>query len=73
MKKAINIKVNPTVCCDCAYCGDKFSFPLPNDKIEIDPNNPMIKHYYCCSGDCKNYGKDITSLRINHCNCFEEL
>ena len=24
------------ICYDCAYCGDKFSFPLPNDKIECE-------------------------------------
>lgn len=23
------------ICCDCQFCGDKFSFPLPNDKIRL--------------------------------------
>ena len=62
-----------SLCCDCAYCGDKFSFPLPNDKIECDPSNPFIKHFYCCCGDCDNYDKDITPLGIQKCSFFEEI
>lgn len=50
------------LCCDCQYCGDKYSFPLPNDLIEVDSENPFIKHYYCCCGDSEFYGKDITNL-----------
>lgn len=23
------------LCCDCQYCGDKYSFPLPNDLLEL--------------------------------------
>lgn len=61
------------ICCDCQYCGDKFSFPLPNNMIDIDSNNPAIKHYYCCNGDCTLYEKDITNLNIQECKHFEEL
>lgn len=25
------------LCCDCQYCGDKYSFPIPNDLMEVDP------------------------------------
>ena len=52
------------LCCDCQYCGDKYSFPLPNDLIEVDSENPFIKHYYCCCGDSEFYGKDITNLDL---------
>lgn len=61
------------ICCDCQYCGDKFSFPLPNDKILYDQENPMLKHFYCCCGDCDLYGKDVTGLGLKKCDCFEEL
>ena len=61
------------LCCDCQYCGDKYSFPLPNDLIEVDSENPFIKHYYCCCGDSEFYGKDITNLDLTKCDSFEEL
>ena len=61
------------LCCDCQYCGDKYSFPLPNDLIEADSENPFIKHYYCCCGDSEFYGKDITNLDLTKCDSFEEL
>ena len=61
------------ICCDCQFCGDKFSFPLPNDKILIDPKNPLLKHYYCCCGDCELYGQDVTGMGLEKCDCFEEL
>lgn len=62
------------LCCDCQYCGDKYSFPLPNDLIEVDSENPFInKHYYCCCGDSEFYGKDITNLGFTKCDSFEEL
>lgn len=61
------------ICSDCQYCGDKYSFPLPNDLIDIDDKNPLIKHYYCCCGDCELYRKDITSLGIKVCKYFDEL
>lgn len=61
------------LCCDCQYCGDKYSFPEPNDLILMDPENPILKHFYCCCGDCNLYGKDITGLGIHECEHFEEL
>lgn len=61
------------LCCDCQYCGDKYSFPEPNDLLYMDPENPMLKHFYCCCGDCKLYMKDITGLGIHDCGHFEEL
>jgi hypothetical protein len=61
------------LCCDCQFCGDKHSFPEPNNLIEMDPENPMVKHLYCCCGDCELYGKDITGMGIHECECFEEL
>lgn len=61
------------LCCDCAYLGDKYSFPQPNNMIDIDPVNPAIKHYYCCCGDCDLYARDITGLGIEHCDYLEEV
>jgi hypothetical protein len=61
------------LCCDCQYCGDKYSFPEPNDLVDIDPKNPLIKHYYCCCGDCEKYEEDITDQGIVECSCFEAL
>jgi len=60
-------------CTDCAYCGDKYSFPLPNDKKDLFIDNPLMKHYYCCCGDCNQYEKDITAKNIQDCECFEEV
>lgn len=61
------------ICCNCQYCGDKYSFPEPNDLLYMDPENPILKHFYCCCGDCDLYGKDITGLGIHECEHFEEL
>ena len=61
------------ICCDCQFCGDKFNFPLPNDKIAVDTENPLLKHFYCCCGDSDLYGKDITKLGLKKCDYFEEL
>lgn len=33
----------------------------------------MLKHFYCCCGDCDLYGQDITGLGLKKCDCFEEL
>lgn len=63
----------PPICCDCQFCGDKFSFPEPNDLIEMDPENPLLKHFYCCCGDSEHYMEDITVLDIQECEHFEEL
>lgn len=60
------------LCCDCQYLGDKYSFPQPNDIVDVDKNNEFIKHFYCCCGDCDMYEKDITALDIKMCECFEE-
>ena len=60
-------------CCGCQYCGDKNSFPFPNDLIEVDSENPCIKHHYCCCGDSELYGKDVTDLDVTKCDVFEEL
>ena len=61
------------LCSDCCYLGDKYSFEQPNELLDTDPNNPFLKHYYCNCGDCDNYRKDITSLGITKCSCFESL
>lgn len=61
------------LCWSCQYCGDKYSFPLPNELLGIDKNNPRRKHHYCCRGDCERYRQDITYLEIESCECFEEL
>lgn len=61
------------LCCGCQYCGDKYSWPLPNDKIDTDPDNPWLKHYYCNCGDCDRYDQDVTGLGIEKCDCFEEI
>ena len=67
------LKLVCSVCCDCQYIGDKYSFPLPNDMVLIDQDNPFVKRFYCCNGDCKWYTKDITGEFIKNCDCFEEL
>lgn len=61
------------LCRSCAYCGDKYSFPLPNDLVGEDEDAPCGKHYYCCSGDCERYQEDITYTEVSSCECFEEL
>lgn len=67
-------KSEPEILCpDCQYCGDKYSFPMPNDLLDVDLGNPLLKRYYCCCGDCGFYGQDITGRGITICKCFEEL
>ena len=61
------------ICCECQYCGDKHSFPMPNDLLEVYPENPLLKVLYCCCGDCDLYGKEVTKLGLTECKCFEEL
>lgn len=65
--------MNEIICCDCQYCGDKYSFPMPNSLVDIDSKNPLLKHFYCCCGDSPYYEHDITILGISHCEYFEEL
>ena len=60
-------------CTNCAYCGDKYSFEQPNDLIDVDANNPFIKHYYCNCGDSEHYRKDVTNVEIHNCDEFEEV
>jgi hypothetical protein len=67
-EQTINLK-----CTDCAYCGDKYSFEQPNDLIDIDANNPLIKHYYCNCGDSKYYRQDVTGIETDDCEDFEEV
>lgn len=59
------------LCPDCRYCGDKYSFPTPNELLDVDPENPFLKRYYCCCGDCDLYRQDITGLGVTDCACFE--
>ena len=61
------------LCCDCGYLGDKYSFPMPNDLLGADENNPALKRYYCCNGDCSLYKKDVSVMGIEHCRYFEEI
>ena len=61
------------LCLSCQYCGDKYSFPLPNELLAEDEANPGHKHYYCCCGDCEHYREDVTHLEMRSCECFEEL
>lgn len=61
------------LCCDCQYCGDKYSFPLPNDLVDIDQSNPLLKHYYCCCGDSPFYRQDVSEKSIESCVYIEEL
>ena len=60
-------------CADCQYLCDKYSFPMPNNKEDVFKDNPWMKHYYCCCGDSRFYGEDITSKKAFTCECFEEL
>lgn len=64
---------NGSLCSDCCYLGDKFSFEQPNDLVDVDSENPALKHYYCNCGDSIHYRKDVTGLGINQCGCFEKL
>jgi len=64
---------NVTICCDCQYCCDKYSFPLPNDIPEFNGNNFLLKAYCCCMEDCELYGKRIDMLGITSCEYFKEL
>lgn len=76
MNKKVNKFMNEiqiTICCNCQYCGDKYSFPLPNDMLEVDKENPLLKAFYCCNGDCQLYEKRIDTLGIMGCKYFEEL
>lgn len=59
------------LCCDCQYCGDKYSFPIPNEFVDVDAENPLVKHYYCCCGDSSFYRQDITAKNIEICDSFE--
>lgn len=61
------------ICSDCAYCGDKYSFPYPNNLVYTSQNNPFLKRYYCCCGDNSFYMKDITDLNLVSCKDFEEI
>ena len=61
------------LCGRCQYCGDKHSFPKLNDLLESHPDDPLLKRFYCCCGDCEHYEKDITNLGIRQCVHFEEL
>lgn len=53
------------LCCDCCYVGDSKSFPQPNDKV--------VRRYYCNCGDSEYYEKDITGIEIKNCESFEEV
>lgn len=66
-------KSKKNLCTECQYCGDKYSFPIPNDLLDTDRDNPFIKRFYCCCGDCDWYSRDITGKGIASCECFEEL
>lgn len=46
---------------------------MTKNKIEVDPENPLLKHFYCCCGDCELYEHDATSLGIKTCGHFEKL
>ena len=61
------------LCNKCQYCGDKNSFLLPNNMLDMDKDNPSIKPHYCCMGDSKHYAQRIDRLNITKCECFEEL
>ena len=65
--------MDTTKCVDYCYRGDKYSFPLPNNKTDIDDKNPFLKHYYCCCGDSDKYECDVTNDKILDCCCFEEI
>lgn len=60
-------------CVVCSYLGDKHSFPLPNDKPDVFEDNPLMKHYYCCCGDCNQYSTDVSVKNIQECECFEDI
>lgn len=58
-------------CYDCAYCGDKFSFPDSENFADVFADNEKMKHFYCCCGDCVNYRKEVFDNTAMNCNCFE--
>lgn len=59
-------------CRDCAFRGDKFSFPLPNGKPMTDPDKPDRKAIFCVNGDCGRYGERVDPDAANTCEYFEE-
>lgn len=59
-------------CNTCAFCGDKYSFPLPNELVAADPKSPFGKRLYCCCGNSELYQEDVTE-RKTVCSEYEEL
>ena len=61
-------------CADCAYLGDKYSFPLPNELEDTEHGHPLPKRYYCCCGDSPNYQKCVSStMVVQSCEHFESV
>ena len=49
------------LCCDCQYCGDKYSFPLPNDLIEVDSENLLLNIITVAVGT-QNFTEKISQI-----------
>ena len=62
-----------SICPDCRHRGSKHDLPQPNNYPDTDPDDPSLKHSYCCRGDCALYMDDVTFRRILGCECFEKL
>lgn len=61
------------LCRRCAYIGDKYSFPMPNDLPAVDAADPTVKCLFCCCGDYTLYGKEVTWEDLKDCEHFDEL
>ena len=59
-----------SICRDCRHRGSKHDLPQPNGLPDTDPDDPSLKHSYCCHGDCALYMDDLTFRRILGCECF---
>lgn len=70
--KESHSKIEISICCDCAYCGDRFDFPDVPGLVDTS-NGGLIKHYYCTNPCCKFYQHDITSSGITVCYKFDEF
>ena len=63
-------QVQASICRDCRHRGGKHDLPQPNSLPDTDPEDPSLKHSYCCHGDCALYMDDLTFRRILGCECF---
>lgn len=62
-----------TKCYHCKYCGDKWSFSPPNDKLVFDPLNINTRALYCTCKQSTFYSKIVSSTNTRGCQMFKEV